>query len=303
MSKSPARNLPDVADDAAFAARPLDWVGMERIALPLRLADGSGGAIQVPASVDVSVDLGKPETRGIHMSRLYLRLQDAFAGETMTAAGLRRVLQDLVESQRGLSSSARVVLRYGHMLRRPALASDNSGWKNYPVELEATIIDGRFHLALRFSVEYSSTCPASAALSRQANADRFVADFASARPLSPAVVGEWLASERGLAATPHAQRSRAEVRVELKPSFDEIPLAELVDALEDALGTPVQTAVKREDEQAFARLNADNLMFCEDSARRVAAVLAADERVETFHARVAHFESLHAHDAVATVTG
>ena len=303
MDRSPASTLPDVADDAAFAARPLDWVGMERIALPLRLADGEGGAMQVPAWADVSVNLGKPDVRGIHMSRLYLRVQDAFAGDTMTAAGLRRMLQDLVESQRGLSTAARVVLRYDHLLRRPALASDNSGWKNYPVELEASLTDGHFHLVLGFSVEYSSTCPASAALSRQANADRFAADFAAARPLSPAVVGEWLASERGLAATPHAQRSRVEMRVELKPSFEEIPLASLVDAIEGALGTPVQTAVKREDEQAFARLNADNLMFCEDAARRVAAVLSGDERVARFEARVAHFESLHAHDAVARVTG
>ena len=202
-----------------------------------------------------------------------------------------------------LAGAARVVLRYDQLLRRRALASDNAGWKNYPVELEATIVDGRFRLALAFSVEYSSTCPASAALSRQANADRFAADFAAARPLSTAVVGEWRASERGLAATPHAQRSRAEVRVELKPSFDEIPLADLVDALEDALGTPVQTGGQRQDEQGVARLNADNLMFCEDAARRVAAVLSADERVASFDARVAHFESLHAHDAVARVTG
>src|SRR5690606_316060 len=188
MSQSPARNLPDVADDDAFAARPLDWVGMERIALPLRLADGTGGTLQVPASVDVSVDLRKPETRGIHMSRLYLRLQDAFGGEAMTAAGLRRVLHDLVESQRGLSTSARLVLRYEHMLRRRALASDNAGWKNYPVELEATIVDGRFRLALAFAVEYSSTCPASAALSCEANAERFADDFAAAHPRSPSVV-------------------------------------------------------------------------------------------------------------------
>ena len=66
--------------------------------------------------------------------------------------------------------------------------------------------------------------------------------------------------------------------------------------------TPVQTAVKREDEQAFAKLNADNLMFCEDAARRVHAALDADERVVDFHAKVSHFESLHAHDAVAVVT-
>ena len=188
MSQSPAQTLPDVADDAAFAARALDWVGMERIALPLRLADGGGGAIQVPASVDVFVDLRKPETRGIHMSRLYLRLQDAFATETMTVAGVRRVLQDLVGSQRGLSTSARLVLRYEHLLKRAALASDNAGWKTYPVELEATIADGHFRLALTFSVDYSSTCPASAALSRHANPGRFTADLPAARPLSAAGV-------------------------------------------------------------------------------------------------------------------
>ena len=44
-------------------------------------------------------------------------------------------------------------------------------------------------------------------------------------------------------------------------------------------------------------------MFCEDAARRVAAVLSADPRIERFDAQLAHFESLHAHDAVARVSG
>jgi GTP cyclohydrolase I len=140
-------------------------------------------------------------------------------------------------------------------------------------------------------------------LSRQLNAERFADDFAAAHPLSTQVVRDWLASERGLAATPHAQRSRAEVQVELQPTFDELPVADLIDRVEAALATPVQTAVKREDEQAFARLNAENLMFCEDAARRVAAALADDVRVQRFDVRVSHFESLHAHDAVAQVSG
>jgi GTP cyclohydrolase I len=295
--------LPDVAHDAAALARPLDWVGMERIALPVRIAGVDGAAMQVAASVDVAVDLHDAAARGIHMSRLYLRLQEAFASETITPAGLRRVLQGFVESQQGLSTAAKLVLRYDHLLQRKALASAHSGWKRYPVAIEATLRDGHLRLALSLSVEYSSTCPASAALSRQLNAERFADDFAAARPLSTEVVSDWLASERGLAATPHAQRSRAEVRVELRHSFDEMPVAALVDALEAALGTPVQTAVKREDEQAFAQLNAANLMFCEDAARRVAAALSADPRIERFDASVAHFESLHPHDAVARVSG
>jgi len=259
--------------------------------------------VQVAASVDLFVDLLDPQARGIHMSRLYLQLQQAFASESITPAGLRRVLAGFVESQQGLSANARLVLRYDHLLQRAALASGHQGWKRYPVAIEATLREQHLRVALLLSVEYSSTCPASAALSRQRNADRFAEDFAVARPLSTDVVRDWLASERGLAATPHAQRSRAEVRVELRPAFEELPVAALVDAIEAALGTPVQTAVKREDEQAFAELNAANLMFCEDAARRIAAALAADPRVERFEASVAHFESLHPHDAVARVSG
>ena len=43
---------------------------------------------------------------------------------------------------------------------------------------------------------------------------------------------------------------------------------DLIDRIEDALKTPVQTAVKREDEQAFALLNGENLMFCEGVASK-----------------------------------
>ncbi len=303
MTPGTPRPLPDVAADAVALARPLDWVGMDGIALPLRVQSDDGSTIQVAAAVDVAVDLVDAAARGIHMSRLYLQLQQALASEPVTPAGLRRVLQLFVESQRGASTRARLAIRYDHLLLRKALASDNAGWKRYPLVIEAELLEGHLHLALRFAVEYSSTCPASAALSRQLNAERFAADFAAARPLSTAVVHDWLASERGLAATPHAQRSRADIRVELKPAFEVLPVTALIDAVEAALATPVQTAVKREDEQAFAELNAANLMFCEDAARRVAAALSHDPRVLRFDATVSHLESLHAHDAVARVSG
>ena len=68
------------------------------------------------------------------------------------------------------------------------------------------------------------------------------------------------------------------------------------------MGTPVQAAVKREDEQAFAELNGRNLMFCEDAARIVKRTLDADPRVSDFRAKIRHEESLHPHDAVAVIT-
>ena len=66
---------------------------------------------------------------------------------------------------------------------------------------------------------------------------------------------------------------------------------------QQALGTPVQTAVKRADEQAFAALNGRNLMFVEDAARRIQAALEGSYAQPRVHVR--HMESLHPHDAVA----
>lgn len=301
-SAPPVQGLPDVALDRAALARPLDRVGMANIALPVRTRSATGEAMQVPASVDVFVDLRDPEARGIHMSRLYLRLQHAFAAEELTPAGLERVLEALVDTQAGLSERACLAIRFDHLLLRPALASANAGWKRYPVEVGAQWDGHETRIDLRVGIEYSSTCPASAALSRQMTAEAF-ARMQGDGPVDAALVGDWLRSDAGLVATPHAQRSRADVCVRLAPALPALPVGATIDRVEAALGTPVQTAVKRVDEQAFAALNARNLMFCEDAARRVAASLATDPCVSRFDVTVAHFESLHAHDAVATVGG
>ena len=158
-----------------------------------------------------------------------------------------------------------------------------------------------FQVELAVEVQYSSTCPASAALSRQLIQERFAGDFTDGAALDRDAVLAWLGSDEGIVATPHSQRSTAKVRVRLLPGFD-FPIVDLIDPIEDALQTPVQTAVKREDEQAFALRNGQNLMFCEDAARRMRRALDADERIADFCVRAAHHESLHPHDAVAVAT-
>lgn len=65
-----------------------------------------------------------------------------------------------------------------------------------------------------------------------------------------------------------------------------------------AIGTPLQTLVRRSDEQEFARLNADNLMFCEDAARKIKATLEQSEWILDYWFKVEHQESLNAHNAV-----
>jgi GTP cyclohydrolase I len=295
-----ARVMPDIANEARSAlAGQLAWVGMAGIDAPILIADADGQLARFGARVDASVNLSRPDVRGIHMSRLYLHVERALAAEPVSPCSLRRLLKDFLDSHAGLSDRAMVALRFDYLVRRPALVSDNTGWKSYPVTVRAQLDRGQFTLELGVEVAYSSTCPCSAALARQLVQEDFAARFAAGDLLDREQVLAWLGSEQGIAATPHSQRSRAEVRARLAPSFANLPVLDLVDAIESALQTPVQAAVKREDEQAFARLNGRNLMFCEDAARRMQAALDGDDRIADFWLRASHFESLHPHDAVA----
>jgi len=296
------RAMPDVANEAQPAvAGTLEWVGMGNIDVPVTLAGSDGSAVRAPARVSAYVNLTQPDVRGIHMSRLYLHVDKHLSAEPLTPCSIRRLLRDFLDSHTELSDRAMVRISFDHLVRRPALKSDNSGWKSYPLTIAGVIAKGQFSLEVGCEVVYSSTCPCSAALARQLIQERFGEDFARGTPLDYDAVVAWLGSEQGICATPHSQRSIAEVRAKLAPSFG-FPIVALIDRIENALKTPVQTAVKREDEQAFALLNGENLMFCEDAARRIQAALAQDEHIADFWIRATHQESLHPHDAVAVAT-
>ena len=301
INENTHRAMPDVAGDAhSDHAGPLDWVGMDGIEMPVLLA-GAGDHVQrVSARVDALVNLKRADARGIHMSRLYLQVDKQLSSDPLTPALLRRLLRDLLDSHADLSDRAKLRVRFDHLVRRLALASGHSGWRAYPVEIIACMHGTQVDVELGVEVHYSSTCPASAALARQLIQERFVNDFPDAAVDRHAVLS-WLGSEQGIIATPHSQRSAANVRVKLVPGFD-FPIIDIIDLVEDALQTPVQAAVKREDEQAFALRNGQNLMFCEDAARRIQRALDADERIADFWLRAAHYESLHPHDAVAVAT-
>ncbi len=297
------RQMPDIANELLpDVAGELDWVGMNEIEMPVRIEDVAGNLIQSTALVTAFVNLADPDVRGIHMSRLYLHLDRAFSDRPLTPAALRQLLKSFLESHEGLSDRALVRVDFDYVVRRRALASDNVGWRRYPVSMIGIMEGQEFNLEMGLEILYSSTCPCSAALARQLIQEQFERDFEKGDAIDFETMKNWLGSEQGIVATPHSQRSAAELRVRLVPTFTMFPIVELIDRVEGALQTPVQSTVKREDEQAFALLNGQNLMFCEDAGRRVKAALDADERVTDFWARCTHYESLHPHNAVSVVT-
>ncbi len=294
--------MPDVASGQLRQPQiALDWVGMSNIHQPLLVTDGDETR-QVQTRVQVYVDLAQSKAKGIHMSRLYLILDEHASTRPLTAAGLKLLLASVLESHRGLSSRAFVQFEFDYYLRRQALISENSGWNSYPATIKGSFIDGEIHLELGVGVYYSSTCPCSAALARQLIQNQFESDFGRAHSVNVGAVRAWLGTEKGIVATPHSQRSIARLLVKLHDGLIHFPITDLIDNVEATLKTPVQTAVKREDEQEFARLNGQNLMFIEDAGRKLKAMLHRDERLTDFWVRIEHHESLHAHDAVGVFT-
>lgn len=294
--------MPDVAMRVLKDEQdPLDWVGMSDIRLPMQFCDGKE-VRSAPSNVQLYVNLCDPKAKGIHMSRLYVLLDEKAANRPLSPKSVAGFLKQMLESHRDFSTHALVEFALEQHLRRNALVSDHSGWNNYPVSVRGEHVNGATQINMQFTVHYSSTCPASAALARQSIQHQFDQDFGSVGTVSATRVRYWLGTDQGIVATPHGQRSSAYVVVRLNAESDAFPLTRLIDKVEGALATPVQTAVKRVDEQEFALLNGQNPMFCEDAGRRLKTCLNEESDVEDFVVRVEHYESLHAHNAVCMVT-
>ncbi|NUZ12584.1 GTP cyclohydrolase I FolE2 [Pseudoalteromonas sp. McH1-7] len=291
-------NMPDIAHSAsALQTGTLDWVGMGNIELPLVIEVKGLGQVTVTAKADAFVDLQKEDAKGIHMSRLFLALDSLSCEKVLTPNTLKQLLDNFLSTHNELSTSAKVLFHFELPIRRPSLLSKKMGWKSYPIKLDATLRNGVYTLELALDITYSSTCPCSAALSRQLIQDAFQQAF-DGTELDFNSVHKWLGSTEGIVATPHSQRSIANIKIRLGEHIDEFEILDLIELVENELKTPVQAAVKREDEQEFARLNGQNLMFCEDAARKLKA-LFNQQQLADFYIKINHYESLHAHDAVA----
>jgi GTP cyclohydrolase IB len=291
----------DVANSNIAKHQLLDHVGMSNIECPV-LIQVNGGHPQLAAGLaDAYVNLDTPQ-RGIHMSRLFLSLTEALGKQPISPKLLDTIAHRFLESHAGISTSAHVKVNFPLLMQRPALISEHSGWRNYPVSLWTNITPAGAQHGFEVTVRYSSTCPCSAALARQLIQNRFAHEFSVDQEISRDNVLAWLGKEKSIAGVPHGQRSEGKARlVFTSPPNDLAIVLSTISDIETALATPVQSAVKREDEQEFARLNASNLMFAEDAIRRMSASVSSNSWFKGTACEVHHFESLHPHDAVAKV--
>jgi GTP cyclohydrolase I len=269
--------LPDLQNGPSSlivgADTQIQHVGISNFRLPIRFHTRDNGDLTLETSVTgtVSLDAGK---KGINMSRI-MRSFYAHAERTFSFEVIEAALDDYM-SDLG-SFDARIQMRFSFPAKVQSLRSGLTGWQYYDIALELVESKGVRTRIMHLDYVYSSTCPCSLELSEHAR------------------------QMRGQLATPHSQRSVARISVVLEGRKC-LWFEDLIELARAAVPTETQVMVKREDEQAFAELNAANPIFVEDAARSFAERLLADPRIGDFRIVASHQESLHSHDAVSVLT-
>ena len=269
--------MPDLQNGPASlivgAKAVIQHVGISNFRLPIRYHTRDNGDLTLETSVTGTVSL-EAEKKGINMSRI-MRSFYAHAERSFSFEVIEHALDDY---KRDLESfDARIQMRFSFPVKVPSLRSGLVGWQYYDIALELVDKGGVRRKIMHLDFVYSSTCPCSLELSEHAR------------------------RERGQLATPHSQRSVARISVEVLPGQC-LWFEDLIELARAAVPTETQVMVKREDEQAFAELNAANPIFVEDAARSFCQALQSESRIGDFRIVASHQESLHSHDAVSVLT-
>ena len=269
--------LPDLQNGPASlirgAKRAIQHVGISNFRLPIRFHTRDNGDVTLDCSVTGTVSLDA-EKKGINMSRI-MRSFYAHADRRFSFEVIEEALDDYKSDLE--SFDARIQMRFAYPLKVTSLRSGLVGYQYYDIAMELVERDGERQKIFHLDYVYSSTCPCSLELSEHARRERFQL------------------------ATPHSQRSVARLSLVVEQG-DCLWFEDIIDMARQAVPTETQVMVKREDEQAFAELNAANPIFVEDAARLFSEVLSNDPRVGDFRVAASHQESLHSHDAVSVLS-
>lgn len=253
--------LPDMQNQRDTRRITLDEVGISHVRYPTEFVDGQLSQGGI-GDFDVVVSL-PADRRGTHMSRMVEVVHDYL--QRLDPRELLLVLKHAAAKLEVDDISIRVSLAVATPVMSPA--SELSSFQASDVRLDARLNDGAFALSTTVTSQVTSLCPCSKAIS----------DYGA-----------------------HNQRSDVSLTV-VGDGNDPYPLgvAQAVDLIRSIGSCPVYPLVKRPDERAITMAAYEHPAFVEDMVRDLSVAL---RRLGLSHSvSVRNLESIHSHDAVATV--
>ena len=281
-------SLPDIQRTDPNIKIPIMQVGVENVEVPFKLESKYGGFHQMTANVAIRTSLDA-DTKGISMSRLLLTLKpylDLPLKSKLIKTILEKIIENVGSNKKLGFMGAYMTFDFRMPVIKKSIISDNQfpiyykcrfEGQVYDVQLmkqdKSTKIKDRYYRFFQGAViQYASYCPCSAELCSVLDNKGF----------------------------PHNQRSFAHIMVETNTQDDNyIWLEDIIEAVEGVIPTQPYPIVKRVDEQAIAKVAAENPMFVEDAIRSISQSLSNINGVIDWIVKCSHEESIHTSEAIA----
>jgi len=241
---------------------PIDKVGIKNIRYPITVLDRVNGSRHTVAVINMYVDL--PHTyKGTHMSR-FVEMLHEFHPEI----SLKKFSVILEQMKNYLNAaSAHIEVTFPYFIEKKAPVSQSPGLMDYTCRIIGTSnAAGKVDLVSEVIVPISSVCPCSKEI-----------------------------SEMGA----HNQRGEVRLSTRFKKFFW---IEDLIQLVEECASCEVYSVLKRVDEKYVTEKAYRNPKFVEDIVRDVAGRLKGDENITWFSVSAENFESIHNHNAYASIT-
>ncbi|MCK9859651.1 GTP cyclohydrolase FolE2 [Paenibacillus sp. ATY16] len=267
-TKERMADLQNKKDDYLFH---IDHVGISRVRHPIQIHSETSPAIQTSiATLELTTSLQR-ESKGINMSRLTEHLESyRRKGLTADLSLLCHFAQELAEYME--ENRAEITLSFPWFYERTAPVSGLTGLNHSDVSIKVAYEKGRpFTATVGLRVAVTTLCPCSKEISEY---------------------------------SAHNQRGVVSMSVVIDPgtSYQHDWKVILLDAAESNASSPLHPILKRPDEKKVTEGAYENPRFVEDMVRLVAADLYEMEDVQAFTVECRNEESIHLHDAVASIT-
>lgn len=246
---------------------PIDCVGIMGVKYPITLLDRANKSQRTIAEVTISANL--PHfSRGTHMSRLVEVLNEHHDKISLETVPL--MLHDV--ANRLKAKAVQLTLTFPYFVEKAAPVSKAKSLMSYECTFSAVADGSSRDFVLGVCVPITTLCPCSKSIS----------DYGA-----------------------HNQRGIADIKVRTVVHRNGVPtfiwIEELIELAEHCCSAPVYSLLKRPDERWVTMAAYENPMFVEDVIREITAKLKSDRRVAWFRVHVESEESIHNHNAFATL--
>lgn len=264
-------NIPDIIyTEVPLFPSYINQVGVNNVKVPFKIKCRDSGYKEMIANVTMSCDLDE-NIKGISMSRFIRTLND-YLDVPLNQKIVKNILEDFSANN---NKSNNTFIKFSFELPKNKISPSSKLIfpEYYKCSFSANLNKDkdRFSFFENVIVQYASYCPCSSALCNDLK-------------------------QKNLNGFPHAQRSYAELLIEVKEN-EIVWLEDLIDLVEYSVKNIPYPIIKREDEQFLANIASENTMFVEDSIRSIKYVLNKEEKIKDWILKCNHEESIHTSNA------